>query len=53
VAEVLAEEYPVPIIRVGIRDTFGESGSPADLLKKYGLTAADIVEAARKAVAKK
>jgi len=53
VAEVLAEECPVPIYRVGIRDTFGESGSPGDLLKKYGLTAADIVEAAKKAMAKK
>ncbi len=52
-AEVLAEEYPVPIFRVGVKDTFGESGSPAELLKKYGLTAADIVEAAKKAMAKK
>jgi len=45
VAEVLAEEYPVPVKRIGIRDTFGESGKPAELLAKYGLTAEDIVAA--------
>lgn len=38
VAEVLGENCPVPMKRVGIRDTFGESGKPAELLEKYGLT---------------
>lgn len=42
VAEALAENHPVPMRRVGVRDTFGESGKPAELLEKYGLTAADI-----------
>ncbi|NLP43481.1 MAG: transketolase family protein [Peptococcaceae bacterium] len=45
VAEVLAEKYPVPLRRVGIKDTFGESGRPEELLIKYGLTAQDIVNA--------
>ncbi len=45
VAEITAENYPVPLMRVGIKDTFGESGSPGDLLKKYHLTAQDIVAA--------
>lgn len=53
VAEVLAEKAPARLVRVGVKDTFGESGKPADLLKKYGLTAADIVAAAKQAIAAK
>lgn len=49
VAETLVRRYPVRQEFGGIQDTFGESGSSADLLKKYGLTAADIVAAAHKA----
>jgi len=45
VCEVVSERHPVPVIRVGIKDTFGESGKPAELLKAYGLTADDIVKA--------
>lgn len=44
VAEVISEEYPVPLNRIGINDTFGESGSNEDILKKYGLTVQDIVK---------
>lgn len=39
--------------RVGVMDTFGESGTPASLLVKYHLTADDIVIAARKAISRK
>ncbi|ADH61520.1 Transketolase central region [Thermoanaerobacter mathranii subsp. mathranii str. A3] len=46
VAEVLSEEYPVKVKRIGIKDQFGQSGSPKELLKHYGLTAEDIVKAA-------
>jgi transketolase len=53
VAEVLAEEYPAPMRRVGIRDRFGKSGSAQDLLVKYNLTKDDIVKAAKEAVAAK
>jgi transketolase len=42
VAEVLTEKKPMKLGRVGIKDRFGQSGSPGDLLKEYGLTAADI-----------
>ncbi|HET7630441.1 MAG TPA: transketolase C-terminal domain-containing protein [Candidatus Saccharimonadales bacterium] len=42
VAEVLSEHYPVPIHRIGMPDHFGESGEPAELLDKYGLTAKHI-----------
>lgn len=47
VAEVLAREYPVKQAFIGIKDTFGESGKPAELLEKYGLTVAEIVKAAK------
>ena len=53
VSEALCEEYPVPVVKVGVRDTFGESGKPAELLEAYGLTAAKIVEAAKKAISMK
>jgi len=48
VAEVVTANLPVPVIRVGIKDTFGESGKPAELLKAYGLTSEDIVKAVKK-----
>ena len=42
VAEVLSEESPTRMRMVGVRDKFGESGSPADIMEKMGLTAAAI-----------
>ncbi len=42
VAEVLVENYPVPMKRVGVEDKFGKSGKPAELLELYGLTAGNI-----------
>jgi len=53
VAEVLTEECPVPVLKVGIKDTFGESGKPNELLKAYGLTAEAIVEHSKKAISLK
>lgn len=47
VAEALAEKNPVPLRRVGIKDSFGVSGSSNELLKHFGLTAEDIVQAAK------
>ena len=44
VAEVLSENYPVPLKRIGINDTFGESGKADDVLEKYGLTVENIVK---------
>ncbi len=46
VAEVLGENRPTPMKRVGVMDTFGESGEAPELLKKYGLTSANIEDAA-------
>ncbi len=42
VAEVVAENYPVPVLRLGVQDKFGKSGKPDALLEMYGLTAANI-----------
>ena len=53
VAETLAKSYPRPVEMVGTRDTFGESGKPDLLFKKYGLTTGDIVEAAKKSISRK
>jgi transketolase len=48
IAEFLSQTNPVPIIPVGMDDTFGESGTPEELLKKYGMKAVNIVAAAQK-----
>lgn len=53
VAEVLAENYPVPMLRVGTQDVFGRSGTPARLLEMFGLDTKTIVEKAKAAIAKK
>jgi transketolase len=53
VAMSVARQHPVPMRFVNIGDTFAESGPPDDLLKKYGLTSADIERAALELVGKK
>jgi len=50
VAEFLSEVLPTPLSRVGTYDTFGESGNADDLMKKYGLTAADVVREAHRSI---
>ncbi|MFH1200089.1 MAG: transketolase C-terminal domain-containing protein [Candidatus Micrarchaeota archaeon] len=47
VAEVLAQECPVPMRFVGMQDRFGESGSPGELLSAFGMTQKEVAEAAR------
>ncbi|MGI5824547.1 MAG: transketolase family protein [Bacillota bacterium] len=53
VAEVLAESCPVPMGRIGVQDSFGESGKPAELLKKYHLTSEDIAAKVKETILKK
>ncbi len=53
VAEVVAETKPVPVVRVGVEDTFGQSGPAVELLKVYGLSAENVVEKAKAALALK
>lgn len=50
VAEVVAEEYPVPVLRVGVEDTFGKSGPALELLEIFGLNAQNIVSKAKRAI---
>lgn len=47
VLEVLSDECPTLVKRIGVNDTFGESGKPNDLLEKYGLTENNIIEACK------
>lgn len=53
VAEVVCENYPVPVVRVGVQDMFGRSGNPEELMEYYHITAADIVEKAKVALSMK
>jgi transketolase len=50
VAEVVSSEHPVPVVRLGLQDTFAQSGEPDQLLEFYGLTAQHIAAAARHAM---
>lgn len=53
IGQCAAKNFPVPIEYVGTKDTFGESGTPKELLKKYGMDVSDIVAAAEKVMARK
>lgn len=53
VAEVLCEESPCPMARIGTQDVFGQSGKPDELLKLYHLTADDIADAVKAVIKKK
>ena len=53
VSEVVVANKPVPMEFVGVQDTFGESGTPKELMAKYGLTAKDIVEAVKRVITRK
>ncbi|MAH33402.1 hypothetical protein CL615_03340 [archaeon] len=53
VAEVLSENYPCIMKRIGLEDKFGESGKPAELYEKYGLDAASIVGVVKEIVERK
>ncbi len=53
VAQLLARKLPAPLEMVGVNDSFGESGTPAELMEKYGLSTNDIFEAVLKVIARK
>ena len=53
IAETSAEEIPVPVIRLGLKDVYPESGEPDELLDKYGMSVSDIMNACRVAIGKK
>mgnify|MGYP000485765973 CR=1 FL=1 len=50
VCDVLSSHYPVQVVKIGMNDTFGESGKPEELLTKYGLTVENIYDTAQKTV---
>ncbi len=53
ICELLAQKNPVPVELVGMPDSFGESGEPEKLLKKYGMTKQDIIRAVKKVIKRK
>ncbi len=53
IAQILATGLPAPLEMIGVNDSFGESGKPADLMKKYGLDALHIAAAAQRAIGRK
>ena len=53
VSELLAEKKPAPLERIGLKDTFGESGSQEDLFREYHMAVEDIVKAAKRAIKRK
>ena len=53
IAQTLIRHNPAPLEYVGVNDSFGESGTPTQLLEKYGLNAENIVKAAKRALARK
>jgi transketolase len=53
VCQLLSRNMPLPVEMVGVNDTFGESGTPDQLMAKYGLDVKDVVAAAERAIARK
>jgi transketolase len=53
IAQLLARKFPLPVEMVAVNDSFGESGNPEELLKKYGLDVPDVVEAVKSVLARK
>ena len=53
IAQLLSRELPTPLEMVAVNDSFGESGTPDQLMTKYGLDTSDIVAAAEKAIKRK
>ena len=53
IAQLLSRELPTPLEMVGVNDTFGESGTPRQLMEKYGLTSSDIINAVKKVLERK
>jgi transketolase len=53
IAEVLAQEHPVPMEFVGVKDQFGQSGDPKELIEHYKMGVSHIEEAVRKVIGRK
>ena len=53
VAQVVAETHPCPMEFVGIQDTYAESGTPEELMEKYGLVASNVIAASKRLLGRK
>ena len=53
IAQLLSKELPTPLEMVAVNDSFGESGTPDQLMTKYGLDAVNIVDAVKKVMKRK
>ncbi len=53
VAEVLGENYPIPMQRIGIKDILNEAGTDQELLNKFGMSHEHIIEAVKNVIARK
>ena len=53
IAQLLSRKIPTPLEMVAVNDSFGESGKPTELMKKYGLTSENIVAACEKVLSRK
>ena len=53
IAQFLSTTLPTPIEMIGVDDTFGESGTPKELMIKYGLNSKNIIESAKKVISRK
>ena len=53
VSELLSKKYPIPMEFVGVKDSFGKSGLYSDLIKKYNLDSASIIESVMKVIKRK
>jgi transketolase len=53
IAQLLARKHPAPLEMVAVNDSFGESGTPDELMKKYGLEASNIVDAVKAVMSRK
>ena len=53
IAQLLSRNNPSPLEMVGVNDTFGESGTPRELMQKYGLTSNDIISATQRVISRK
>ncbi|MSR85363.1 transketolase family protein [Candidatus Uhrbacteria bacterium] len=53
VCETLGQNFPVPVEAIGMPNSFGESGEPQELLKKYGMTTSDVIKAVKKVLKRK
>lgn len=50
VSEIISEEDPVPVLKVGTMDTFGKSGNPMALMERYGLTKENVIKKVKKGI---